>query len=96
MAAMARHSDAAVPAVIAQEMTGIVLGAPFLLLERPYGTVPGDDPPFVTGGTHKSHPIRGNFGLSRQAGVAIPEDGLHPAPRGGRLHDLRPPEPPPQ
>ena len=52
MAAMARHSDAAVPAVIAQEMTGIVLGAPFLLLERPYGTVPGDDPPFVTGGTH--------------------------------------------
>jgi aminoglycoside phosphotransferase (APT) family kinase protein len=50
MAAMASHSDAAVPAVIAQELTGTVLGAPFLLLERAYGTVPGDDPPFVTGG----------------------------------------------
>lgn len=50
MAAMSKHSDAAVPAVLAQELTGTVLGVPFLLLERAYGTVPGDDPPFVTGG----------------------------------------------
>jgi len=50
MAAIASHSDAAVPAVLAQELTGAVLGVPFLLLERAYGAVPSDDPPFVTGG----------------------------------------------
>lgn len=50
MAAMAEHSHAAVPAVLATELTGSVLGTPFLLLERAYGAVPGDDPPFVTAG----------------------------------------------
>ncbi|QHG85538.1 phosphotransferase family protein (plasmid) [Rhodococcus rhodochrous] len=50
MSAMAAHSRIAVPEVIASELTGKVLGVPFLLLDRVYGTVPGDDPPFVTGG----------------------------------------------
>ncbi|MCW3039811.1 MAG: phosphotransferase [Solirubrobacterales bacterium] len=50
MTALAEHSDAPVPAVLAHERTGEVLGAEFLLLERAYGEVPGDDPPFVSGG----------------------------------------------
>lgn len=50
MAAMATHSEAPVPGVIAAELTGDVLGTPFLLLERAYGNVPSDDPPFVTAG----------------------------------------------
>jgi aminoglycoside phosphotransferase (APT) family kinase protein len=50
MAALAKHSDIGVPGVLAHETTGDILGVPFLLLERAYGRVPGDDPPFVTGG----------------------------------------------
>lgn len=50
MAVVAAHSEAAVPGVVAAELTGEVLGGPFLLLERAYGRVPSDDPPFVTGG----------------------------------------------
>lgn len=50
MAALAQHSNAAVPGVLATENSGDVLGVPFLLLERAYGKVPSDDPPFVTGG----------------------------------------------
>jgi aminoglycoside phosphotransferase (APT) family kinase protein len=50
MAAIARHSAAAVPGVLALDLSGDVLGTPFVLLERAYGRVPGDDPPFVTGG----------------------------------------------
>lgn len=50
MSAIGRLSGAAVPAVLAAELDGAVLGAPFLLLERVYGSVPSDDPPFVTGG----------------------------------------------
>jgi aminoglycoside phosphotransferase (APT) family kinase protein len=50
MAALAEHTAAPVPAVLAHETTGTVLGSPFALLERVYGQVPGDDPPFVTGG----------------------------------------------
>lgn len=50
MSALAKHSTAPVPAVVAHEQADSVLGAQFLLLERAYGRVPGDDPPFVTGG----------------------------------------------
>lgn len=50
MATLAQHCDINVPDVLAQELSGDVLGVPFLLLERAYGRVPGDDPPFVTGG----------------------------------------------
>jgi aminoglycoside phosphotransferase (APT) family kinase protein len=50
MAALAEHSDAPVPRVIAHERSGDVLGTAFLLMERAYGRVPGDDPPFVAGG----------------------------------------------
>lgn len=50
MAVMADHTAAAVPAVLSSDLTGEVLGEPFLLLERAYGKVPSDDPPFVTGG----------------------------------------------
>lgn len=50
MTALAAHSDAPVPRVLAHETTGDVLGTPFLLVERAYGRVPSDDPPFVTGG----------------------------------------------
>jgi aminoglycoside phosphotransferase (APT) family kinase protein len=50
MTALAEHSAAPVPAVVAHEATGRVLGSEFLLLERVHGNVPGDDPPFVAGG----------------------------------------------
>lgn len=50
MSAFAGRPDVPVPLVLAHETTGQVLGAPFALLERVYGRVPGDDPPFVTGG----------------------------------------------
>jgi aminoglycoside phosphotransferase (APT) family kinase protein len=50
MSTLAEHADAPVPRVLAHETTGEVLGVPFLLLERVYGEVPGDDPPFTTGG----------------------------------------------
>lgn len=50
MTAVGHHTPAAVPRVLAHEDTGTVLGSPFLLLERAHGQVPGDDPPFVTGG----------------------------------------------
>lgn len=50
MSTLAEHTDAPVPGVVAHEDTGTVLGSPFALLERVYGQVPGDDPPFVTGG----------------------------------------------
>ncbi|TVX99230.1 phosphotransferase family protein [Mycolicibacterium porcinum] len=50
MAVMATHTAAAVPSVVSSDLTGEVLGEPFLLLDRAYGKVPSDDPPFVTGG----------------------------------------------
>ncbi|MCK9248271.1 MAG: phosphotransferase family protein [Solirubrobacteraceae bacterium] len=50
MRALAAHADAPVPDVLAHETSGDVLGGEFLLLERAHGDVPGDDPPFVTGG----------------------------------------------
>lgn len=50
MSALAAGTDVRVPSVVAHEATGSVLGAPFLLVERCYGRVPGDDPPFTTGG----------------------------------------------
>jgi len=50
MSALAEHGDVPVPRVLAHESTGDVLGVQFLLIERAYGKVPGDDPPFVTGG----------------------------------------------
>lgn len=50
MSALAEHSAAPVPRVLTHEASGAVLGTPFLLVERAYGRVPGDDPPFVTGG----------------------------------------------
>ena len=50
MRELAAHADAPVPDVLAHETTGDVLGSPFLLVARAEGRVPGDDPPFVTGG----------------------------------------------
>jgi aminoglycoside phosphotransferase (APT) family kinase protein len=50
MSVLAEHTNAAIPKVVAHESTGDVLGSPFALLERVYGQVAGDDPPFVTEG----------------------------------------------
>ena len=50
MSVLTEHTEVPVPRVLAHETSGDVLGAPFALLERAYGAVPGDDPPFVTGG----------------------------------------------
>jgi aminoglycoside phosphotransferase (APT) family kinase protein len=50
MTLLGEHTDAAIPTLVAHESTGNVLGSPFALLDRVYGQVPGDDPPFVTGG----------------------------------------------
>lgn len=50
MTAVAEHTDARVPRVLAHEQTGTVLGTEFLLIERAYGQVPSDDPPFGAGG----------------------------------------------
>ncbi|MGH7750490.1 MAG: phosphotransferase family protein, partial [Candidatus Dormibacteria bacterium] len=50
MAALAEATDVPVPRVLACETGGSVLGAPFLLLERAYGQVPSDDPPFTMAG----------------------------------------------
>lgn len=50
MTAVAEHSDAPVPRILAHESTGSVLGAEFLVMQRVYGEVPSDDPPYCTGG----------------------------------------------
>ncbi|MCW3014236.1 MAG: phosphotransferase [Solirubrobacterales bacterium] len=50
MGALAEHTDVPAPQVVAHEQTGEVLGAPFLLVERVYGEVPADDPPFTMAG----------------------------------------------
>jgi len=50
MSALSTGSGAAVPKVVAHERTGEVLGAPFLLVERVYGEVPADDPPYTMTG----------------------------------------------
>lgn len=50
MSALAEYGDAPVPRVLAHESSAEVLGAEFLLIERHYGRVPGDDPPFVADG----------------------------------------------
>lgn len=50
MTALSAGSGAAVPEVVAHEITGEVLGAPFLLVERVYGDVPADDPPYTMTG----------------------------------------------
>jgi aminoglycoside phosphotransferase (APT) family kinase protein len=50
MSALAGATEVPVPRVIACETEGRVLGAPFLLLERAYGQVPSDDPPFTMAG----------------------------------------------
>ncbi|HSV40285.1 MAG TPA: phosphotransferase family protein [Nocardioidaceae bacterium] len=50
MTALSVGTDAAVPKVVAHERTGEVLGAPFLLVERVYGEVPADDPPYTMTG----------------------------------------------
>ena len=50
MSQLRAHTRAAIPAVRAHEQTGEIIGSPFALLDRVYGEVPGDDPPFVTGG----------------------------------------------
>lgn len=50
MRAVGKHSSVPVPDVIAHEETGDVLGKPFLLMNRLYGEVPADDPPYPTAG----------------------------------------------
>lgn len=50
MRAVAKHSTVPVPQVIAHEESGDVLGSPFLVMNRLYGEVPADDPPFTVSG----------------------------------------------
>jgi aminoglycoside phosphotransferase (APT) family kinase protein len=50
MTVLAELTDVPVPNVVAHETSGDVLGTEFLLVDRVYGEVPGDDPPFTTAG----------------------------------------------
>ena len=50
MSALAGATAVAVPRVLAHETDRGVLGAPFMLVERCYGQVPPDDPPFTVAG----------------------------------------------
>ncbi|WP_182379402.1 phosphotransferase family protein [Nocardioides sp. WS12] len=50
MNAIATGTAASAPKVVAVDTTGDVLGAPFLLMERAYGEVPSDDPPYTVSG----------------------------------------------
>ena len=50
MTAVAEGSDAPVPRILAHESTGSVLGSEFLVMQRVYGEVPSDDPPYGAGG----------------------------------------------
>ena len=50
MSALAGATSVPVPRVLACETDRGVLGAPFLLVERAYGQVPPDDPPFTVAG----------------------------------------------
>ncbi|MCW3010683.1 MAG: phosphotransferase [Solirubrobacterales bacterium] len=50
MGALADGTDVPAPRVVAHERSGEVLGKPFLLVERAYGVVPADDPPFTMAG----------------------------------------------
>jgi aminoglycoside phosphotransferase (APT) family kinase protein len=50
MQAVGEHTDVPVPAVVAHEKSGAVLGEEFILMQRHYGRIPSDDPPFVTTG----------------------------------------------
>ncbi len=50
MAAVAAHSDVPVPALVAIEPTGEVLGSPFLVMRAVEGRAPVDNPPYVFGG----------------------------------------------
>ena len=50
MSALAEGTPVPVPRVLAQGTDRGVLGAPFMLVERAYGLVPPDDPPFTMAG----------------------------------------------
>lgn len=50
MRAVRAHSTVPVPEILVHEQTGNVLGTPFLVMERLYGEVPADDPPYVLEG----------------------------------------------
>jgi aminoglycoside phosphotransferase (APT) family kinase protein len=50
MDALARGTDLPVPAMVGFEGDTSVLGAPFLVVERHYGRVPSDDPPYTAAG----------------------------------------------
>jgi aminoglycoside phosphotransferase (APT) family kinase protein len=50
MDALARGTDLPVPAMVGFEADTSILGAPFLVVERHYGQVPADDPPFTAAG----------------------------------------------
>lgn len=50
MNAVAAGTDAPAPRVIGIEATGEVLGGPFVVMERAYGLVPSDDPPYTVQG----------------------------------------------
>lgn len=50
MNAIANGTHAPAPKVIAVDTSGDILGAPFLLMERAYGDVPSDDPPYTVTG----------------------------------------------
>src|SRR5438445_8100692 len=50
MSALAGATSVPVPRVLAHETDPEVLGAPFMLVERAYGQVPPDDPPYTIAG----------------------------------------------
>jgi aminoglycoside phosphotransferase (APT) family kinase protein len=63
MGALADRTPVPAPRVVAHEQTGDVLGAPFLLVERVYGEVPADDPPFTMAGWVLELPAAGRATL---------------------------------
>ena len=68
MRALAAHTDVPVPAVLFEEPGDEVFDAPFFVMERIDGEVPGDDPPFTTGGWV--------MGLDAAARTALCANGL--------------------
>jgi len=48
--ALGKRTDVAVPTIVGREEDPELLGAPFYVMEKVEGTIPGDDPPFTAEG----------------------------------------------
>lgn len=91
MSALAENTQVAAPRVVAHDTTGEVLGAPFLLMERAYGEVPADDPPFTMAGWVLDLPaerrrVLADSAVATLAGIATADWralGLESLGRGG-------------